>query len=78
MLEPFAQEKRSMECPKCRGNMEEGFIKDESQSAVYTSKWVEGPPEKSAWTGTKIRGKKVLPVATYRCAACGYLESFAK
>jgi len=58
--------------------MEEGFIKDESQSAVYPSKWVEGAPEKSAWTGTKTRGKKVVQIATYRCAACGYLESYAK
>jgi lipopolysaccharide biosynthesis regulator YciM len=58
--------------------MEEGFVKDESQGAVYTSKWVEGAPEESFWTGTKTRGKKVVQIITYRCAECGYLESYAK
>jgi uncharacterized Zn finger protein len=69
----------SIECPKCHGSMEEGFIKDEGQSgAVYTSKWVEGQPEESFWTVTKTRGKHVVQVITYRCALCGYLESYAK
>ena len=68
----------SMDCCKCHGSMEEGFVKDESQGAVYTSKWVEGAPEKSIWTGTKTRGKKQVQIATYRCAGCGYLESYAQ
>ena len=46
------------DCPKCRHKMDEGFIMDESHGAVHASKWVEGPPEKSFWTGTKTRGKK--------------------
>jgi uncharacterized protein DUF6487 len=66
-----------LECPKCHASMEAGFIKDETYGAVHASKWVEGPPEKSFWTGTKTRGKKQVQVMTYRCSSCGYLESFA-
>jgi len=68
----------SRECPKCRQKMEEGFIKDEGHYNVHPSKWIEGPPEKSFWTGTKTAGKKQAPVVTCRCAGCGYLEPYAK
>jgi hypothetical protein len=68
----------SLECPKCRTRMEEGFIKDETYGQVLASKWVEGAPEKSFWTGTKTRGKEQVEVRTYRCTGCGYLESYAK
>jgi hypothetical protein len=57
--------------------MDEGFIKDETRNTADTSKWVDGAPEKSFWTGLKTRGKKQIPVTTYRCTRCGYLESFA-
>ena len=65
-------------CPKCRSNMEEGFVKDEAHGVVHASKWVAGPPEKSFWTGTKTRGKKQVEILTYRCSNCGYLESYAR
>lgn len=68
----------SIECPKCRGRMEEGFIKDRDYGSVHASKWVEGAPEKSFWTGTKISGKHQVQVTTYRCTSCGYLESYAR
>jgi hypothetical protein len=55
--------------------MEEGYIKDEGHGTVHASKWVQGPPEKSVWTGLKTRGKKQVVVTTFRC---GYLESYAK
>ena len=67
----------TVECPKCRSKMEEGFTLDQTRNAVDTSKWVDGPPEKSFWKGLKTRGKKQIPVATYRCSKCGYLESYA-
>jgi hypothetical protein len=58
--------------------MEEGFIKDDTRGGVHVSSWVEGAPEKSFWVGTKTRGRKTMPVATFRCSRCGYLESYAK
>ena len=66
------------ECPKCRQRMEEGFVQDQDYGSSHASKWVEGAPEKSFWTGTKTAGKKQVQVATYRCTGCGYLESYAK
>lgn len=68
----------SEECPKCHGHMEEGFIADQSYAKVWASKWVEGRPEKSFWTGTKMIGKKQVEISAYRCQDCGYLESYAK
>ena len=65
-------------CPKCQKKMEDGFIKDEGYGTVHASKWVEGPPEKSFWSGTKTSGRKQVQVVTYRCTSCGYLESYAK
>jgi hypothetical protein len=58
--------------------MTEGFIKDEAHGAVRTSMWVEGPPEKSFWTGTKTYGKKQVRITSFRCTKCGYLESYAR
>jgi hypothetical protein len=66
-----------LECPKCRVEMEEGFVKDETYGAVRPSKWMEGEPETSFWTGTKTRGKKQVQIRTFRCPHCGYLESYA-
>ena len=41
------------------------------------TKWVEGAPEKSIWTGLRLGERQVLPVVTFRCLHCGYLESYA-
>ncbi|MGI9035191.1 MAG: PF20097 family protein [Pyrinomonadaceae bacterium] len=64
-------------CPKCNGEMEEGFIVDYGYGITKPSDWVAGEPVKSIWSGTKIKGKKQYKVATYRCARCGFLESYA-
>jgi predicted nucleic-acid-binding Zn-ribbon protein len=68
----------TIECPKCRNKMEEGFIMDEGYGTIHANKWLEGPPEKSFWTGTKTAGKRQVAVTTYRCTSCGYLESYGK
>jgi hypothetical protein len=57
--------------------MEEGYVLDESYGERRQSTWVSGSPEPSFWTGLKTRGKERLPVSTYRCSRCGYLESYA-
>ena len=68
----------ALNCPKCESAMEEGFIVDYGAGGdKQPSGWVEGEPVKSFWTGTKISGKTQLVVTTYRCAGCGYLESYA-
>jgi hypothetical protein len=57
--------------------MEQGFLlelKDGNQKAV--TEWIEGVAEK-AWYGLKIKGRNRLPVETWRCGRCHYLESYA-
>lgn len=58
--------------------MEEGFILDRGH---YDSKtvntWVEGEPVKSFWSGIKTKNKQKYQLKTFRCANCGYLESYA-
>ena len=70
---------RGLECPRCNGAMERGVVADKAHYSVpETQKWVEGAPEKSFWQGLKMKDRDVIPVSTYRCERCGYLESYAK
>jgi hypothetical protein len=69
---------RKLECPRCRGNMERGFVLDRGHySYPDLQKWVDGPPEKSFWHGVKLSGKEAYVVHSWRCEKCGYLESYA-
>lgn len=55
-----------------------GFVIDrDSYRGHHASDWVEGEPEASVWTGLKTGDRMVLPVTTWRCGRCGYLESYA-
>jgi hypothetical protein len=64
-------------CPKCQSAMAEGFVVDgDSNGGNKVSRWIEGAPVKG-WFGLKVRGKRQIDVATYRCGRCGFLESFA-
>jgi hypothetical protein len=58
--------------------MDPGFVLDRTHGAVAQSTWVEGAPVPSIWTGLKLKGHQHLPVMTYRCPKCGYLESYAR
>ena len=53
------------------------YILDEGYGTRTVAKWVAGEPERSIWTGLKLRGKAQHDVVTYRCKRCGYLESYA-
>ena len=70
----------ALTCPKCQGGMIQGFIADFADMGqnANVSTWVEGAPQLSFWYGTKTPPAKRLPVGTYRCSACGYLESYAR
>lgn len=67
-------------CPKCSGPMEPGFLLDKSHGEGYANatEWAEGTPERSIWTGLKLRGRERHPVTTYRCERCGFSESYAR
>jgi hypothetical protein len=57
--------------------MSEGFVPEADYGMNRATNWVEGAPEKSIWTGVKLRGKKRIAIVTWRCERCGYLESYA-
>jgi predicted nucleic-acid-binding Zn-ribbon protein len=69
---------RTLSCPKCQGSMAIGYILDTSYGTQGAGQWVEGEPEKSFWTGIKVRGKTKRPIESWRCQRCGYLENYAR
>lgn len=73
-----------MSCPKCDGEMANGYVIDYTYGTALVSQWAEGVPQKPKaifgiltqpgiqWpTGT-------IPVCTFRCRSCGFLESYAR
>jgi hypothetical protein len=64
-------------CGKCGGRMEEGFVKDDADNTVTIGVWVQGRPERSFWTGLKLRGRRRIAIAAMRCDRCGYVELYA-
>lgn len=66
------------DCPKCNGRMAPGFVLDHSDdSRTVVSTWQGGEPQRSIWTGLKQDKAQQHPITSYRCARCGYLESYA-
>jgi hypothetical protein len=58
--------------------MVQGFtFETEGAKRVITS-WVEGAPKKRFWGGSKVPPDGGIPVGTFRCAACGFLEFYAR
>ena len=62
--------------------MEIGFLLDHTYNAVLPAIWVAGPPEKKKfWYGGSrfiVKEKRWHQVETWRCTACGYLDSYTK
>jgi DNA gyrase inhibitor GyrI len=59
--------------------MELGFLLERGdKNRGAATQWVEGTPERSFWTGVRVKNRRVLPVITYRCDACGFLASYAR
>ncbi len=68
----------STSCPKCSGNMIQGFIVDFTQGGQIVSHWSSGAPQSSFWMGTQVKEENMVPVGSFRCDDCGYLESYAR
>jgi hypothetical protein len=68
----------SRRCAKCSAEMECGFLLDMAEgNSSGPAKWIGGSPERSYWTGVKMRGKVSYKVEVFRCKQCGYLEHYA-
>jgi ribosomal protein L37E len=58
--------------------MEDGFLLEMGDGNAFSSQtWVAGKLEKSFFFGLSLKGKVVYDVKTFRCIACGYLDSYA-
>jgi hypothetical protein len=57
--------------------MEMGFLLDASQRGYGQQNWTLGEPQPSFWMGLKLKENSAVPVTTFRCPKCGYLESYA-
>jgi hypothetical protein len=67
-----------LKCAKCGGAMEKGFMLDATHGAIVPPEWIEGRIERSFWSGVKVKGRRRHTVITYRCTACGFLESYTE
>lgn len=68
----------SYRCSKCNSDMEEGLLLELGDGNTLSSQtWVAGKLEKSFFLGLTLKGKVVYEVETFRCIACGYLDSYA-
>jgi hypothetical protein len=66
----------SLACAKCNGQMERGFDIDRGDAQIFVGHWVAGAPLRSFLTSIEIPGNSVA-IGTFRCSACGYLETYA-
>ncbi len=64
-------------CAKCGGSMTIGVIVDHGYGQSFPERWQEGKPTVSKWWGLREDKEAQLDVETWRCANCGYLESYA-
>jgi Domain of unknown function (DUF6487) len=64
-------------CTDCQRRMEGGFLLDQSENGKGATRWVEGPPEKSFWTGLKLKGRRQLTVYAWRCPGCSQVRLYA-
>lgn len=65
-------------CMKCGEKMKEGFVVEVMGGKAHPNTWIEGRPESHYLRGLKLRYKTALPITTFRCVSCGFLESYAR
>jgi hypothetical protein len=69
-------ESTSSTCPKCKGPMEPGYVRDYFASNGYdVSVWSPGQMKLHL---NPFSNGKTIKITVFRCTNCGYLESYAK
>ena len=65
-------------CPKCQRTMEKGYVAELTYGSILQSAWTPGEPiPRRFGGGIKWNRKDNIPIITFRCTSCGYLESYA-
>lgn len=73
--------KAAISCPKCHGEMVQGYVLDFTPAGVRVNKWNAGIPKKAVGFGITVGitdSPSQIPIATFRCQSCGFLESYAR
>lgn len=68
-------------CPKCDVFMNRGFVPDYANAnmVVLCAVWAPGDPRPRRFQpGIKVDTDTQIPLTAYRCAACGYVEFYAR
>jgi len=59
--------------------MAPGFIPDKiDKMHAKLPAWRAGEAKKAFWTGVTSETETLIPIRTFRCVKCGYLESYAR
>ena len=67
-------ESAAMTCPKCKGQMESGYVRDYySENSMTPAQWSPVGEKQHFFS----QGKRTTMTAT-RCSNCGYVELYAK
>jgi hypothetical protein len=62
---------------KCKSDIKWGFALEKTDGGILSSEtWVAGEPDKRFSLGVSIKKKVVYGMKTFRCIACGYLDSY--
>ena len=69
-----------LSCLRCQGVMETGFTLDHAHNdRRLVGSWMAGEPEFNVLGVLRTRkDNPAIDTVTYRCTACGYLESYAR
>ena len=67
----------NFQCPKCKGDMVQGFVPDYSYTDLLVAGWQAGQPKKSFWGKTKRPPLEGVPIGAFACTKCGFLEFYA-
>jgi hypothetical protein len=68
---------KKLQCPKCKGEMVQGFVADYSMAAALVASWHAGHPKKKLVGHTKAPRAEGVSIGAFRCQECGFLEFYA-
>ncbi len=72
---------KTIVCPDCQKEMQEGFIPDFTYGGMGQAHWHEGEPKTKTLLGMNagLQGEPSLmkPVVSFRCTQCGLLKHYA-
>jgi hypothetical protein len=66
-------------CPRCRSEMVRGYLLDRTHGGFGVGTWLEGAPVRTSFPDfVRLRLERSIPIVSYRCTGCGYLELYAR